>query len=197
MKKQRIVGLGFRARAGKDAVADALVAEFGAVKMAFAKPLKDACNIIFGWDDRHAYGELKEVVDPYWGFTPRWAYQMIGTQGVRDLIGKDTWVKSTKRKLDGIHQHIVFTDVRFPEEAALIRELGGECWHVWRPALGSLPADSHESEKAMAAFAWDRTIVNEETLQVLAALASLTWREGDREITVVGRSRRVHSGVEP
>ncbi len=192
MKKQRIVGLGFRAKSGKDATADALVREFGVVKMAFADPLKTCAKTIFGWTDAHVYGDLKEVVDPYWGFTPRWALQKLGTEGVRDVIGKDTWVKSARRRIENTLSApgvagVVFTDVRFPEEAALVKDLGGEVWHVYRASLGPLALDAHESEVAMLKYPWDRVIENDGSLRDLEVLASLTWREGDREITAVTR----------
>lgn len=51
-----------RARSGKDTAAKFLI-EAGIVSRsyAFAEPIKKCVNALFGWDERHADGELKEV----------------------------------------------------------------------------------------------------------------------------------------
>jgi len=155
-----------------------LVNQVGAKKMAFADPLKDAAKIIFSWTDEHVYGALKEVVDPYWGFTPRWALQKLGTEGVRDVIGKDTWVKSTRRRIEAClaeGQHVILTDVRFPEEARLVKELGGAVWLIQRDSLPELAADAHPSETAMVFWDFDRVIKNNGTLGELALQVYETW----------------------
>jgi hypothetical protein len=178
----RIIGLGFEKRSGKDTVADFLVEDFGAIKMAFAGPLKAATKEIFGWDERHVNGDLKEVVDTFWGFTPRWALQKVGTEGIRDVIGRDTWTKRAQQLVERSGADvIVFTDVRFPEEAAFIEGMGGELWHVHRPALHpprswfqrvrDLFKRVHSSEKAMRRWDWDRTLINGGSLADLRQLA--------------------------
>ena len=68
-----IIGIAGYARHGKDSTADAIVKYFGFKKYALADVMKDACRIIFGWDERHLYGELKDVVDPRFGVSPRHA----------------------------------------------------------------------------------------------------------------------------
>jgi hypothetical protein len=47
---------------GKDTIADKLVEQYGWKKYSFADPIKQVVNALFGWDERHAEGELKEVV---------------------------------------------------------------------------------------------------------------------------------------
>ena len=57
---------------------------------------------------------------------------------------------------------VVFTDVRFPDEAAMIRRRGGALWRIERP--GATPVRAHVSETAAADVAADRTVVNDGTL---------------------------------
>ena len=66
-----IIGLGFKARSGKDTVADYLIENYGFKRLAFADALKEGCRHIFELNDEQLYGELKEVEDDYWGVTPR------------------------------------------------------------------------------------------------------------------------------
>ena len=78
-----IIGLSGKSGAGKDTVANFIQEQRLGGKTwdryAFASPIKDACNLIFGWDHRHSFGHLKEVVDENFGISPRYAYQTLGT----------------------------------------------------------------------------------------------------------------------
>ena len=167
-----LVGLGAKSRVGKDTVADYLADLYGFQKGAFAARLKEAAKIICSWTDRHVYGELKEVVDPFWGWTPRDFLQRLGTEGVRNVFGENTWVKAT---MFGIEDDLklgyphVLTDVRFPQEAAAILEAGGELWRIDRPGSETMStAGKHSSETAMEGFeGWTHVIENDGTLEDL------------------------------
>jgi len=56
---------------GKDVIADYLVSNYGYTKMSIATPLKEACRSIFQFNDDQLYGDLKNVIDHFWGLTPR------------------------------------------------------------------------------------------------------------------------------
>lgn len=161
-----LLGLGYRKRSGKDTIADHLVRTQGFVKVSWADALKEGVNAWHGWDERHAYGDLKEVVDPYWGYSPREAYQKIGTDLVRNQWMQDFWVKAAMRRVEK-HQlagrPVVLADVRFPNEAAAILSLGGEVWRIDRPGLPT--EDLHESETALDGFdGWTRIVENDGTV---------------------------------
>jgi len=57
-----LVGVAGFAHSGKDTTCD-ILRHHGLVsrRHAFADPIKQTCNALFGWDDRHAFGDLKEV----------------------------------------------------------------------------------------------------------------------------------------
>lgn len=57
-----MIGICGKARSGKDTMAERLVLNYGYTRYAFADPLKAAVNEMYGWDERHGYGELKEVI---------------------------------------------------------------------------------------------------------------------------------------
>jgi hypothetical protein len=156
-----LIGVAGKKRSGKDTTAKFLVEDHGFKAMAFAEPLKDAAKTIFGWGEEHVNGELKEVEDPFWGFSPRWALQHMGTEAMRKNIDDEIWVKATMRKampLVAKGGNIVITDVRFPNEAQAIRDAGGRLWRVER--LG-LETSDHASETALDDFGpWDMVIDN-------------------------------------
>jgi hypothetical protein len=132
---------------GKDTVAKMLPAEWK--RMAFADTLKDIVSILFGWDRNLVEGNTeysrkwREEVSTFWSkeldiknFTPRLALQTLGTDVFRDHFNQDIWVKVLKHKIINSNDNIVITDVRFPNEANMIKELGGKIVQIIR---GDLP----------------------------------------------------------
>ena len=93
--------IGFLAKrhSGKDTACDYLVEKYGYTKRTFAHPLKKSVQELFGFTDDQIFTEQKEEVDQNWGISPRQAFQVIGSDVVRDLfpqlllhnIGKNCW----------------------------------------------------------------------------------------------------------
>jgi hypothetical protein len=169
-----LIGLGFRAGAGKDTVADLLVKNHGFVKLAFSAPLKDAASVMFGWPrDQLDNQEFKERIDPFWNLTPRTALQRLGTECMREQFDQEFWIKSMHQRITSLGaSKIVITDVRFPNEADSIKRWGGSLWLVNRPgrlAQALDPANAaHPSETAMANYqGWDAVLQNNGTLEQL------------------------------
>lgn len=62
----KIIGVAGYARSGKDSVCEFIQEELkelaiSSFRYALADPIKYQVNQLFGWDERHSYGELKEV----------------------------------------------------------------------------------------------------------------------------------------
>jgi len=124
---------------GKGTVGEFLIDKHGFVQDSFAKALKDAAAVIFGWDREMLEGATKEARfqreqrDRFWSekldikdFTPRLALQLLGTESSREIFGDKIWVAGVeKRWLDAEKPDTVITDCRFPNEIELIRDLGG------------------------------------------------------------------------
>jgi hypothetical protein len=182
-----LIGLCGLIGSGKGTVAEYLMEEHYFLGASFAEKLKDACACIFGWDRDMLEGDTpesrawREVVDPWWAerlgiphFSPRFALQHVGTEIMRGTLHPDIWVLATERMINyhlslDWHTGIVIADVRFPNEVAMIRRLGGQVWHIQRGKLPDWfgkkhPAGIHESEYAWNNETFDLTIHNDETM---------------------------------
>lgn len=174
-----IIGIGYRKRSGKDAIADHLVEAHGFKRVAFADKLKDVAKVMFDWTDAHFEEPLKEAVDRFWGLSPRKALQLLGTEAGRQVFGHDIWVKHVKKHMLDNYHHInwVIPDVRFPDEAKAIKSWGGEVWRVDRPGLPG--GDGHASETSMDGYGdWNKIIVNDGTLDDLYTKVDHALRAG-------------------
>lgn len=146
----KLIGFAGYAGSGKttasEYLTDVIPHRFHRVK--FAGPLKSMASAI-GLTQRHIEGDLKEVPCALLcGHTPRYFMQRLGTEFGRDLIGEDFWTnlwKAQVREIIGCGGRVVVDDVRFTNELAAVREMGGE---VYRIVRGSAPATDagHASE---------------------------------------------------
>lgn len=144
-----VIGLGHKARHGKDTAARFLIEESSGVqRFAFADNVRAICRVLHGMTEKDA--PLMQKV----GLEYRKADEHV-------------WLRSLYAKMQEDRPVVaVITDVRFENEMAMIRQMGGACWRVDRVmADGSLfvdpsrPAD-HVSEVALNGHRWDRVIEN-------------------------------------
>lgn len=119
-----IIGFSGPAGAGKSTAAKILVEQRGFRLVKFAGPLK-AMMRAMGLDDDHIEGALKETVHPVLGCTPRHAMQTLGTEWGRQCIDPELWVNLARAAICADQVNVVLDDVRFENEAAMIRSLGG------------------------------------------------------------------------
>lgn len=146
--KPKLIGLSGRARSGKDTVAAMLRGAFPVQTVAFADPIRDALRTMFGFTDEHFFGKLKEVEIDWLGKSPRQLMQTLGTEWGRGLVREDLWLLLAQRRVEeimGNNFHAVVTDVRFENEAAQIRSMGGEVWHIVRDGAGAVNAHTSEA----------------------------------------------------
>ena len=62
-----IIGVGCKARSGKDTVADYLIKKYGFKKTSMATSIKEGIGRgVFGFNDDQLYGDRKEIVDKFW-----------------------------------------------------------------------------------------------------------------------------------
>lgn len=173
-----LIGLAGRAGSGKDSVAEHLADEHNVLRYAFALPLKAALRVMLGLDPEDLEDrERKEAVIEWLGKSPRELMQTLGTDWGRFLVAPDLWTRLARRVIDeartsaefGYAPALVISDVRFANEAALIRELGGWVVHVRRPDAPRV-AD-HVSEALLPFVAGDLVLDNAGTLDELRQLA--------------------------
>lgn len=157
------------AGAGKDSAAEALIKE-GWQRVAFADPVREMALVIDPWvcrdDNRTTVIRLSRLVEDYdWTEAKKHSevrrlLQRIGTEAGRNIIGKNVWIDIAMRKVAAIHAaggKVVITDLRFPNEADAVRQLGGKIVRINRPGVG--PAGDHSSENVGLIDA-DATISN-------------------------------------
>lgn len=169
-----IIGLAGKIGAGKTTAALDLCDNYGFTRNRFAGPIKDMMRAL-GLTEQEIDGDLKNSPCPLLcGRTPRHAMQTLGTEWGRDLIHPDFWVSVWKSRCSS--DRIVADDVRFPNEAAAIRAMGGKVIMIKRPI--KVPADLvdpagspfetktlHASERFE--FEPDTEVVNDGTLEQL------------------------------
>ena len=169
MSLPRLIGLYSPAPGcGKTTVADLFIEH---QRVAFAAPLKRAVwNMLndLGLEGfRYVYTD-KEAIIPELGVSARHMLQTLGAEWGRACIHPDFWVMIARAEAQRIMadgRSVVIDDVRFPNEAAMILELGGELWRIDRP--GVTYSGDHSSEGGLEDIAPDRVIVNDGTITQL------------------------------
>lgn len=204
-----VIGLAGRARAGKNTVAEILKSiDSGFCQCAFADALRieviDAFKVgsdLFNNDD------LKERKDPALAIircgdiefidrmtalghnlitprAPREIMQLWGTEYRRDQVS-DYWIDKLSlfihEKIKCGTRKFVVTDVRFEDEAQLIKKMNGNVWLIQRDTADRKPAQ-HRSERVQDIASIDKTIINNRdlfslTCQVIAFYGEAFYEE--------------------
>lgn len=164
-----LFGLTGPAGCGKDTIAERLMAMHGFVPTAFADPLRSAASEAFGVDyndfiDR----EKKDAVNAYWGMSPRQMLQKTGTEAMRGTFGPEFWIRRWALTYNEIRDvaSCVVSDVRFENEAEMVRDCGGTVIHIWRPGVGDLEGD-HASGRGIQFYEGDIVLGNDRDIKAL------------------------------
>lgn len=114
--------------------------------------------------------------------SPRQIMQWWGTE-YRRAAQPGYWVSKAAQHIRWRHKAmgdrlIVITDVRFPDEANLVRFLGGQIWQITRPGCEVAPG-AHASEVTGADFAPSLVINNRHDMRHLQQLVLSGWAAKD------------------
>lgn len=179
-----IIGICGLIGCGKGTVGDILVENYGFTKLSFADKLKDGVATVFNWDRAMLEGdtvesrEWRETQDDFWTketgrtITPRLVLQEFGTDCMRHGFDDGIWVSLVKQELVKYpNKNFVIPDVRFPNEANMIKSIHGEVWRVKRGQdpvwmrmyqdIGVEPKEVHESEWRWAKVDFNNVIYND------------------------------------
>jgi hypothetical protein len=120
MKNNILIGLGSKARVGKDFACAGLARYFDVERIAFADKLKEDIASLFNnhglvLRDILEVPATKEMVRPL----------LVSYGQTMRAFNNDIWVDRALKDKEFKHAVTVITDVRFPNEAKRIRELGG------------------------------------------------------------------------
>ena len=155
-----IIGLAGRKGSGKSTVAEILKEKYGYRRLSFATPLKDMIMAMGVTEDEIFNLDLKEKpIERFGGRSPRELLQLLGTEFARNMVCQDVWVKAVEARIESNDQ-IVIDDVRFPNEAEMIREKGGKIIRVTRMGQELGMIDTHASEAGIPLELIDHEIKN-------------------------------------
>ncbi|TRZ50797.1 MAG: hypothetical protein D4S01_05975 [Dehalococcoidia bacterium] len=187
-----ILGLGCQKRVGKDTVGDILERDYGFTKLSFASPLKNLCEVlvrfhmgrieedqykcyVHDWASRHNMGKdsvvfaklligrfdkelfVQDETGKY-----RKLLQYIGTDLIRDQYRDTFWLDIVNERTKELPRCVI-TDIRFPNEKALIDKIG----HAIQVVRPGLEEGTHSSELACVGLKWWYTIDNNGTMEEL------------------------------
>ena len=172
----KYIGLVGRARSGKDTVALHLIEKHGYTRVAFADRMRDAVealNPVIRIDADGLIYTLAQGLKMYgWEglktYSPdiRGYLQRMGTEVGRYMFGEDFWVEQALRVSEA-YERVVFSDVRYPNEAERIRKEGGVLWRVEREGIEK--SDEHTSESLIETIKVDSVVKNNGTIEELFA----------------------------
>lgn len=167
-----LVGLCGRAGSGKDTAADHLCAHYGFVRASFAegpRVMLEALLAHLGEDHAWLYEPaMKERPIPTLGASYRKLMQTLGTDWGRDMVGWRLWIDILARHLGldnaaPVHDRIVVTDVRYPNEAVWLKGQGGHLLMVSRTTAPPVREHSSEQHFAQLQHMADTMICNDDT----------------------------------
>lgn len=163
-----IIGLTGPAGSGKDTTADWLESVHNFARIALADPIRRGLCAMLGLCPTVFRPGIKEQVIPWLGKSPRELMQTLGTEWGRVLIARDLWLRIAENEIASAgHNRVVITDIRFEDEAAWLRKLGGVVWFIQRGAAP--PVREHVSESGIAFAPGDTIIDNNGTIKELFA----------------------------
>ena len=159
-----IIGLSGYARSGKDTVAGMLMGIHGYERVAFADKIRE---LLFAMDPLVMHEgkdfRLQDIVESKgWEEAKtqhpevRRLLQDLGVGG-RQLLDDAVWINAALNSFTA-DDKVVVTDVRFKNEAARIKNLGGQIWRINRINVG--PANDHISEIDLDDWSFDGIITN-------------------------------------
>ena len=170
-----LIGIAGPAQSGKSTMAGEFrrIIEFRGQKYAekpFAGPLKRMLASI--GVDTSDLSKNAPVAFLDGQITPRIMMQTLGTEWGRALL-PDLWLRVWQHELDDSAHCVCVPDIRFNNEAELIRELGGVIIHVQRkPTAAMLAVPAHASEAGITCVNGDIIFRNDRGIEKMAQLAA-------------------------
>lgn len=154
-------------------------------------------SLAYCGDEKFALLMLRSglVRSPWLPLSPRKILQWWGTEYRR---GQDPlyWIKAAndwlemvlaQRELDdtGWPAGVVNTSVRFPNEAAWLRSVGGQIWHIFRENTPANDGADHVAEIPLTVLPEDRCIFSKGSIDSLRTGVSVFLGTNARSLTIL------------
>lgn len=171
-----IVGLTGYAQSGKDTLADILVEVYGYKRVAFADKIREFLYEVNPMVGCSPSGYLQDLVNlAGWDAAKqepqvRRLLQDLGV-GARKVFGNQFWVHEAMKTMlndPKPDMNYVITDVRFLNEADMIRANQGQLWRVKRNGISAV--NEHISEHEMDGYSVDQIFTNNGSIEDLKDL---------------------------
>lgn len=179
MSDIQIIGISGYAGSGKDTLANCFE-QYGYKRIAFADKVKELAvrlnpELQKRIDNAEELEDIKRT-DPD---VRRWL-QEVGVTA-REVLGDDVWVRAA---LDGLGDgKYVISDVRFKNEAEMLRQRGACLIRINRPGVG--PANNHISEVDLQDYRhWHRVINNDRDIASLRVAATIIATQLEPQLLV-------------
>lgn len=171
----KIIAFGHRRRTGKD-TAGKLLEQIIRLEnprllvrcKSFAWKLKEICFQLYAWAGLRepsyydSYEDSKEISLPALGKSPRTIWIEVGNF-LRNVY-PETWINYLIRGITSCDV-LIITDLRYENEAAIIKTHGGYCIKVERPEI---PEYDDIADSGLKNYTnWDRILINNGTLNDL------------------------------
>lgn len=174
-----IIGIGHAKRVGKDTAAEALVRDLGFVRISFADPLKalafEADPLVTSGtrtvNTHIGHGRMQWVVQGLGGWDAakdtypevRRFLEKLGA-GARKVFGETFWLNMALEQAKQ-HENVVFSDVRYENEADAIKAAGGKVIRIDRPGF----EPGGEVDTLLVGYEFDHVLKNTSSVADLQA----------------------------
>lgn len=195
-----ILGLGGSIGAGKTYASQYLSGK-GWTDLSVSDPLKKIC-IDLGFEYKNIYGsQVEKSKVGIWGISGREAMQKIGTELFRDTLPKilptmkNVWIRCLLIKIHKIREihpyaNIVIDGIRFKDEAAAVKKLGGILIRIVNPLIyPSTPREIRHQSELMYDIKWDHVIKNKKgtdtlknTINIITGNRYTYWDQWKRKL---------------
>ncbi len=144
-----LIGLTGPAGVGKTTIAREITKQIGGAVLSYAAPMKMCLSVMTGLSMEYFTDiKLKEKVIPEINKTPRQLMQLFGTEFARKMIVSDFWIWRMLEELKKFeYSHVYIDDIRFENEASLVRNQGGTVVHLKRNYKAVTTETGHASEQ--------------------------------------------------
>jgi hypothetical protein len=154
---------------GKSSIAKILCEKDNFIEYTFASPLKKIAEI-FGFENEEIYGSQKNKLrkNNFWKESFRDFAQIFGTELCRKNLGdylpgmKECWIRLCKKFLnENKDKNIIISDLRFPDEAKMLRDEGFIIFKTIRECKDNIEMNNnHSSENSLDLIDIDYIIDN-------------------------------------
>ena len=185
MTSHRLIGITGHIGSGKTTASNYLTSKYFYKEKSFADPLKKICKELFLFTDDQVYGtqDQKASSDPNWfGCSPRTAMQFVGTELFRNQLDKimpglkfDVFIHHFRLFFESTQDSIVVPDIRFENEAKIIKDLGGIIIRINRKS-SDIVNYTHQSETELDNLQTDYVIDNNGSMEELYVMLDMIVR---------------------